>query len=516
LSIKVSTACLSWAGLKLRHHPPETFGGTDLCHVHFYNIQNMHIPLLRKGEPYESLDVARVLHHRTREVFVEVSQANAGLIRRDLLDQETGRKALGKLSCAELLEICSRAADHFVSAPLPLGEEMQTPEDYVRQVSATTGLPFALVRRNMLKIQGVLAEMEHVLNGLTRGLDLSILDRGYGESSGQAVSFFPRASSLGVVLPNNSPGVHTLWMPAVALKIPLVLKPGSSEPWSPYRIIQALVRAGAPREAFSFYPADHAGAGEILRSTGRGMIFGDAGTTASWRDDPRIEVHGPGYSKILIGDDCVDDWEKYLDVMVASIAENGGRSCINASGVWASRHTEEIAEALSERLSQIVPRDAEDEHALLAPFTDAGVAARISDSIDEALRQPGAIDVSNIRRKGERLVTRQGCAYLLPTVVLCDSATHALANREFLFPFCSVVKARQEEIPEALGPSLVLTAITSDAELIQRLVASSNVDRLNLGPVPTSRLSWDQPHEGNLFEHLYARRAFQSAHAALV
>ena len=22
-------------------------------------------------------------------------------------------------------------------------------------------------------------------------------------------------------------------------------------------------------------------------------------------------------------------------------------------------------------------------------------------------------------------------------------------------------------------------------------------------------ISWDQPHEGNLFEHLYARRSFQ-------
>jgi acyl-CoA reductase-like NAD-dependent aldehyde dehydrogenase len=472
------------------------------------------IPLLRKGEPYESLDVARVAHHRTREVFAEVSQANAGLIRRDLLDQETGRKALSGLTCAELVEICSRAALHFERDALPLGTEMQTPEDYVRQVSATTGLPFVLVRKNMLKIRGVLSEMGHVLGGLTRGLDLSILDRGFGEWNGQALSFFPRTDSLGVVLPNNSPGVHTLWTPAVALKIPLVLKPGSSEPWTPYRIAQALIRAGAPREAFSLYPTDHGGASEILRHTGRGMIFGDASTTGNWRDDPRIEIHGPGYSKIIIGDDCVDDWEKYLDVMVASIADNSGRSCVNASSVWASRHTERIAEALAEKFSQIVPRDAEDEEATLAPFADPNVAARISDSIDQALQQEGALDVTGIHRKSERLVMRRGCAYLLPTVVLCEGAQHPLANREFLFPFSSVVKARQEDITEVIGPSLVLTAITSDEHLIQRLVASVNVDRLNIGPVPTNQLSWDQPHEGNLFEHLYARRAFQRTHAA--
>ena len=66
-------------------------------------------------------------------------------------------------------------------------------------------------------------------------------------------------------------------------------------------------------------------------------------------------------------------------------------------------------------------------------------------------------------------------------------------------------------MPAALGPSLVVTAITSDPNLIRRLVNSANVDRLNIGAVPTNQISWDQPHEGNLFEHLYARRAFQHA-----
>jgi Aldehyde dehydrogenase family len=475
----------------------------------------LHIPILRKGEPYKSLDVARVPHHRTRELFVEVSQANVGLIRRDLLEQERGHEAMKGFSCADLLEICARAAEHFMHDELPLGDDGQTPEDYVRQVSATTALPHPLVRRNMLKIRGVLAEMEHVLKGLTRGIDLSILDEGFGELNGQALSFFPRTQSLGVVLPNNSPGVHTLWMPAVALKIPLILKPGSSEPWTPYRVIQSLIRAGAPPEAFSFYPTDHAGAGEILRSTGRGMIFGDESTTAVWRDDPRVEVHGPGYSKIIIGDDQVDEWEKYLDVMVASIADNSGRSCINASSVWVSRHAEEIARALAERLARIVPRDAEDEVASLAPFADESVAARISNNIDRALEEPGARDVTASYRTGERLQRWQGCAYLLPTVVLCETPQHPLANREYLFPFASVVQVREEEIPGALGPSLVVTAITSDAKLIQRLVSSSNVDRLNIGPVQTNQIGWDQPHEGNLFEHLYARRAFQRAAAAV-
>ncbi|MCM3872914.1 MAG: aldehyde dehydrogenase family protein [Pyrinomonadaceae bacterium] len=469
------------------------------------------IPLLRRGEPYTSLDVARIPHHQTRDTFVEVSQANAGLIRRDLRDQATARAKLTNLSTAELVAICRLAADHFVNDTLQLGTDPQTPDDYIKQVSATTGMPHVMVRKNMQKIRSMFAEMENVLNGLTRKIDWEVLDRGFGEVEGHAVSFFPCAESLGVVLPNNSPGVHSLWIPAFALKIPLVLKPGSAEPWTPYRIVQALIKAGAPKEAFSFYPADHAGAGEILRSCGRGIMFGDASAVGALGGDSRVEIHGPGYSKVILGEDCANEWEKYLDVMVASIVENGGRSCVNASSVWTPAHAEEISEALAERLAKILPRAAEDEAAQLAPFVDPNVASRISQIIDQGLSESGAREVTAAHRTEGRLLSWNDCSYLLPTIVYCESPTHPLANKEFLFPFASVLNVPQNQLTETLGPSLVVTAITRDPKLVQRLVSSPNVDRLNVGPVPTNRVSWDQPHEGNLFEHLYARRAFQRA-----
>ena len=125
-----------------------------------------------------------------------------------------------------------------------------------------------------------------------------MLDTGVGESDGHLVSFFPRGHSLGVVLPNNSPGVHSLWVPAIGLKTPLVLKPGSSEPWTPYRIAQAFMHAGCPPSAFCLYPTDHAGARRDAAQIGRGMFFGDAAAARRFAGDPRVEMHGPGYSKV--------------------------------------------------------------------------------------------------------------------------------------------------------------------------------------------------------------------------
>src|SRR3982751_3693658 len=228
----------------------------------------LHLPILRWGQPYRSVNQVVTPHFRTREPFVSMSQANVGLIRRDLLTQADARAALQKIPAADLVAKAARAADHFLNDTLPLDVEsgtMQTPQQYIEQVTATTGMPFSNVRRNMLKVHGVLSKVDEVLSGLTRGVDLSVLDAGYGTVNGQMLSFFPRTDALGVVLPSNSPGVHSLWAPTPVLKIPLVLKPGSAEPWTPLRIINAWIKAGAPSGAFSYYPTDHAGGNEILR-----------------------------------------------------------------------------------------------------------------------------------------------------------------------------------------------------------------------------------------------------------
>jgi hypothetical protein len=476
----------------------------------------IHLPILRWGVPYRSVDQAVVAHFRTREPFVSMSLANVGLIRRDLLRQAEARGRLQAMPVADLVSAARRAAEIFMHDPLPLddaGGARQTPQDYVEQVTATTGMPWASVRRNMAKVHGVLSRVDEVLAGLTRGLDLSVLDEGFGTIGGHMLSFFPRADALGVVLPSNSPGVHSLWAPATVLKTPLVLKPGSAEPWTPFRIIQAWVQAGVPAGAFGYYPADHAGGSEILRSCGRRMVFGDVSSTKRWKGDPRVEVHGPGYSKIVIGPDAADDWERYVDMMAESIANNGGRSCVNASGVWVTKHADRIAEALAAKLAAVIPRSADDPEAVLAPFADPATGHRISAVIDQdvtPLEGEGtrARDVSSEVRGRDRVVSAHGGTYVLPTVIRCD-ASHPLANREFLFPFASVVEVPADRLPDVLGPSLVVTCVSDDPRVRARFVASPQVDRLNFGNIPTTQIGWDQPHEGNLFDHLYARRAIQ-------
>jgi hypothetical protein len=111
-------------------------------------------------------------------------------------------------------------------------------------------------------------------------------------------------------------------------------------------------------------------------------------------------------------------------------------------------------------------------------------------------------------RDGSRKVVDNG-TYLRPTIVHCDSFQHPLANREFLCPYASVVEVPQDRILSEIGESLVVTAITQDPAFTSQLLDSHLIERLNLGPVPTMKISWDQPHEGNMFEFLYRRRSIE-------
>ena len=461
----------------------------------------MHLPLLRAGQPYASLDRSAVVHIATGQPLAQVSQANRGLIARDLAAQERNRQALQALPVAELVAISQRAADLFSHAELPLGDDGQTPDDYVAQVSATTGLPQSLARANMDKIHRVGVEMPAVLSGLTRGLDPTVLDDGPS-----AFHFVPHAHALGCILPSNSPGVHALWLPAIALKTPLVLKPGREEPWTPYRIAQALIAAGCPPHALSYYPTDHGGSTEILLGCGRALLFGGGSTVAPWRADARVQLHGPGRSKILIGADKIDQWERYLNLMVASIAANGGRSCLNASGVWVPARGREIAAALGERLSQIEARPLDDPQAQVAAFPNPAGARQLSASIDAQL---GDAAHDTARSRSERIAETGGCTFLNPTLIHAPHWQHPLANTEYLFPFAVVVEVPPKEMVARIGPTLVATALTEDEGLTRQLLAAPHIERLNLGPIPTHQIAWDQPHEGNLFDFLYQQRALQ-------
>jgi len=466
---------------------------------------------IRWGEPYESLEVDEVNHFYTGEPVARVHTVGGGIIQRDAKKAPRARKALQSIPPAELVDRLKKAGELFESGTLPIGDGEQSPDDFIAQQSATTGMPIAMCRANVTKNAFVLKNIDRILDCLTRGLSLDVFARGYGEEGrGGTVSYQAQCDALGAVLPSNSPGVHTLWLPVIALQMGLVLKPGSSEPWTPYRVFAAMTEAGIPPEAFCLY--NGAGSdigGAILSSCRRSMIFGGPATVEQYSGNEKVQVHGPGYSKVLFGEDCVDQWERHVDLIVDSVYRNGGRSCLNASSVYAPRHTKEIAEAVAAKLGPIEVLPPDNPEAGLAAFTIPGVAQAIWGSIEKDAEAPGVTHMTE--PYGDRVVERDPVAYLRPVVLHHASHESETRNKEQMFPMVNIVECPQDQMLRAIGPTLICSAITNDEAFRRDLINSIDIDRLNLGPIPTPQIDWLQPHEGNLIEFLYRSRALQIA-----
>ena len=471
----------------------------------------LEIPVVRWGKPYESLETSEVIHFETGEPIARVGQANGGLVTRDMRKASTARDALKQFSCEQIIEMLAKAADLFEHETLEIfGGGTQSPDEFVHHQSASTGLPENMCRTNMQKNCFVMRNMREILDCLTRGLPLEILTDGYGtESRGVVVSFQAQTPVLGAVLPSNSPGVHTLWLPVVALQMGLVLKPGSQEPWTAYRVAAAYKQAGIPESVVSLYPGGHDVGQSIMSACQRSMIFGSEKTVNQFSGNPKVQVHGPGFSKIFLGDDCVDRWEEYIDMMAESVYINGGRSCINASGIWAPRHTKEIAAALAERLGPIESLPANHPDAGLAAFTNKAVGPAVWDMIEQDITEDGVTHMT--ADFGDRLIEQERYSVLRPAVVHAANPDCGVASKEYMFPFVSVVECPQDQMIKKAGPTLVGTAITEDSNWIMQLTDATNIDRLNIGPIPTNRLNWLQPHEGNLIDFLFRSRAYQVA-----
>ena len=80
----------------------------------------LNIPILRWGTPYESLEKEELFHFITGEPVAKVSQANTGLLARDMRKVEKARECLREIPAGDLIEMMKKAADFYLDGSLPM------------------------------------------------------------------------------------------------------------------------------------------------------------------------------------------------------------------------------------------------------------------------------------------------------------------------------------------------------------------------------------------------------------
>jgi acyl-CoA reductase-like NAD-dependent aldehyde dehydrogenase len=407
----------------------------------------------------------------------------------------SAQRAVRPLPLTEREERLAAAADIFVTSSIA-GLSF---DDYVALTCRVSGLPTAVARAGAQVVADSLATtFDAVRPARPTGATLDWRDHPAG--IGGAV-WTRRGEVLAVHAPGNAPGVHGLWPQALALGYRVAVRPSRREPFTAHRVVVALRQAGFRDEDALFLPCDHGTADELVRAADLALVYGGQDVADRHADDPTVLVNGPGRTKILIT--AEQDWREHLDVIVDSIAGLGGMACVNATAVLLEGDPEPLAHAIAERLSALAPLPNVDEKATLptAPAATAHALARyLADKAAGAEPVLGADQV--FAELGD------GYAALRPAVHVLRRPDPHIVNVELPFPCVWVSGWTRDDGVPALRSSLVVNVITTDDDLVDRLLAEPTITNVYRGPVRTHFSAPHIPHDGYLADFLMRNKGF--------
>jgi acyl-CoA reductase-like NAD-dependent aldehyde dehydrogenase len=374
----------------------------------------------------------------------------------------------------------------------------QSAGEYEYLVSRVSGMPISVVRAATASTAEAARHADaSALQGRPRGAATDW--REPQTLTGHAV-WTRRGDVFAVHAAGNHPGVHGLWLEALALGYRVALRPSRREPFTPHRLISALREAGFGADRAVLLPTDYDVADEMLRGADLGMAYGGDDVMAKYAHDTTVLPQGPGRSKILVTAD--QDWREHVDTIVDSISQQGGTTCINATAVLVEGDPAPLAEAIASRLSGLPSLPPQDDRAVL-PVQPVEEARRFEKFLlDKAADARAWLG-------GDAIVDElgDGSAALRPAVHQVDRSDAPQVKVELPFPCVWVAPWRPEEGAAPLRDSLVVTAITGHTALVDELIGEATISNVYVGDHPTCWFVPGIPHDDYLSSFLMRAKA---------
>ncbi|MDT9685322.1 aldehyde dehydrogenase family protein [Streptomyces sp. TRM76323] len=367
-------------------------------------------------------------------------------------------------------------------------------ERYEHAVARVSGLPIPIVReatRNTAT--GLAGAYGFAHQARPRG------SRDPSNGAGTAV-WIRRADVLAVLTAGNHPGIHVQWAEALALGYRVAVRPSRREPLSAHRLVTALHEAGFGGDQVALMPTDHGTADELVGGADLAMVYGDD-VVDKYRASTTVLTHGPGRAKILITSDT--DFTRHLDTIVDSIGQQAGAGCVNATAVFVEGDPAPVAEAVADRLAGLPSLPPESDRAVL-PVRRLD-AARL---LEKYVHAEAAGARAWLGGDGLAAELGDGSAALRPAVFQLDRADAPQARLEMPFPCVWVAPWSRADGLAPLRDTIVLTALTSDRDLVGRLLDEPTIRNLHVGDHPTHVLVPGLPNDGYLGEFLMRSKTF--------
>lgn len=292
---------------------------------------------------------------------------------------------------------------------------------------------------------------------------------------------------------------------------PVTIRPSLDDPFTPLRLLNSLIQAGVPAESLSFYPTSHETVDALVPLYDRSMIFGGEQMVKQYGSRQSIKVFGPGRSMMIVGEEFADNVDAVVELALASMIKDGGRGCINLSTIITQKNGAEIAQRLAREAAEVKILDPLDQNARIGAYKQRQVAAGINARIDSALGSDQ--DITAPFRHTPRLIQAHGTTFLQPTVILCRDCrvtTGGLFGKEYSFPFVTVSEEPDiDTIVRAASGSLVVTLLSNNDTLFNKLLFSPDIFKVYRGPYTTTDIDFQEPHEGFISNFLYKTKTLR-------
>jgi acyl-CoA reductase-like NAD-dependent aldehyde dehydrogenase len=138
-----------------------------------------------------------------------------------------------------------------------------TAADYQYTVSRMSGTPLPVVRK---AVQAIARHATEAYRSAQQARPIgAVTDWRDPDARHGTAAWIRRGDVFAVHAAGNHPGVHRLWLEAVALGYRVAVRPSRREPLTPHRLISALRASGFGDDQIVLLPTDYDAADEILR-----------------------------------------------------------------------------------------------------------------------------------------------------------------------------------------------------------------------------------------------------------
>ncbi|CAM5686805.1 aldehyde dehydrogenase family protein [Streptomyces aurantiogriseus] len=369
-------------------------------------------------------------------------------------------------------EVFRRAADLFADAEL----DGESPEDYVRRVTLGAGLTTTTVRLATAELTAEMRDFAAVADAELPGTDFG---------PGNRTRWVPRGRLFAAVLASNHPTPSSSWLQALFHGYSVLVRPGGRDPFTPRRLIAALLHAGLDPHRVAFLPSPHTVGEFLLKEADRGIVYGGDRAVAAWQDHETVAARGPGRAKALV--DVVPD-DTVLDHLAEYAAFDGGTRCTNLSAVLTTGPVDELADRLAHRLSALPVLPATDPKASLLVL-ERSRADQLEQTLT-VLRETLTDHSARLDLHDPFVRLDDGSFQPRPLVLSADRADHPALGTELPFPFVVVAPWQERDGIAPLSRSLVLNLLTDRDDLVDRAVLEPGIRKITTGTV----LPWNVPH----------------------